>query len=173
MYIVDIEETLDDCYKCKSLADKVYWSSISKSFLKLYKEYTNKDYPVFARVGVNRCIITEKPIDVIKEEIKENLENISKQENDKRVKRFGTEINFIMMGLLSDEIVLNEIRYDDINKDFMNGEKERATVDVGRITYVLPDYNYGIRYNPFRRVDFYSVCRSDYASLITELEDQD
>ena len=48
MYIVDIEEKLDDCYKCKSLANKVYWSSISKSFLKLYKEYTNKDYPVFA-----------------------------------------------------------------------------------------------------------------------------
>ena len=39
MYIIDIEETRDDCYKCKSLANKVYWSSISKSFLKLYKEY--------------------------------------------------------------------------------------------------------------------------------------
>lgn len=157
MYIIDIKETRDDCYKCESLANKVYWSSISKGFLKLYKEYTNKDYPVFARVGVDRCIITEKPIDVIKEEIKENLENISKQENDRRVKRFKTEINFIMMGLLSDEIVLNEVRYDDINKDFMNGEKERATVDVEKTTYVLPHYNYSIRYNPFRRVDFYSV----------------
>ena len=169
MYIIDIEETRDDCYKCKSLANKVYWSSISKSFLKLYKEYTNENYPVFARVGINRCIITEKPINVIKEEIKENLENISKQENDRRVKRFKTEINFIMMGLLSDEIVLNEIRYDDTNKDFMNGEKERATVDVGKTTYVLPRY----RYNPFEILDFYSVCKSNYTSIITELEDQD
>lgn len=170
MYIVDIEETLDDCYKCRSLANKVYWSSTSKNFLKLYKEYANKDYPVFARVGVNRCIITEKPIDVIKEEIKENLENISKQKNDKRVKRFETEINFIMMGLLSDEIVLNEIRYDDINKDFMNGEKERATIDVGKTTYVLSSSNYGIRYRPFRSVDFCSTYRSDYESLITDYE---
>lgn len=176
MYIINIEETLDDCYKCKSLADKVYWSSISKSFLKLYKEYTNENYPVFARVGINRCIITEKPINVIKKEIRENLEKISKQENDKRVKRFRTEINFIMMGLLSDEIVLNEVRYNDINKDFMNGEKKRATVDAGRTTYVLPHY----RYNPFKVLDFYSVCRSDYTSIITdyasiiaELEDQD
>lgn len=179
MYIVDIEKTLDDCYKCKSLADKVYWSSISKDFLKLYKEYTNKDYPVFARVGINRCIITEKPIDVIKEEIKENLENISKQKNDKRVKRFETEINFIMMGLLSDEIVLNEVHYDDINKDFMNGEKERATVDIGKTTYALSDCR-SIRYNSFEILDFYSVCRSDYtsiltdyASMIAELENQD
>ena len=168
MYIIDIEETRDDCYKCKSLANKVYWSPISKNFLKLYKEYTDEDYPVFARVGINRCIITEKPIDVIKEEIKENLENVSKQENDRRVKRFKPEINFIMMGLLSDEIVLNEVRYDDINKDFMNGEKERATVDVERTTYVLPHCNYGIIYNPFRRVDFYSVCRSDYTPIIAD-----
>ena len=136
MYITDINKKVDDCYECSSLISRVYWDSSSKDFLRLYKEYTEEDYPVFAKIGTKN-IITEKPIEEIKKELKLNLENLSKQKHDKRIKRFKSNINFIMMGLENNEI----------DKDFMSGKKYKTMRDTYNTTWFTA-YN-PVRYMPY------------------------
>lgn len=79
MHIVNIKSKLEDCYECDGSPYKAYWYNISKEFLKIYKEYTDCDYPVYASMDNSKYIITEKPIEKIKEEIKENLEILYNQ----------------------------------------------------------------------------------------------
>lgn len=129
MHIVDIKSKLDNCYECDGSPYKAYWYNISKEFLKIYKEYTGCDYPVYASIDGSKYIITEKPIEKIKEEIKENLEILYNQKNDKRVIRYKDVIASIRLWLENDCTVLKRVSYEDINKDFMTGEgvSERLT----------------------------------------------
>ena len=129
MHIVDIKSKLDNCYECDGSPYKAYWYNISKEFLKIYKEYTGCDYPVYASIDGSKYIITEKPIEKIKEEIKENLEILYNQKNDKRVIRYKDVIISIRLWLENDCTVLKRVSYEDINKDFMTGEgvSERLT----------------------------------------------
>lgn len=129
MYIVDIKSKLENCYECDGSPYKAYWYNISKEFLKIYKEYTGCDYPVYASIDGSKYIITEKPIEKIKEEIKENLEILYNQKNDKRVIRYKDVIASIRLWLENDCTVLKRVSYEDINKDFMTGEgvSERLT----------------------------------------------
>ncbi len=129
MYIVDIKRKLENCYECDGTPYKAYWYNISKEFLKIYKEYTDCDYPVYASIDNSKYIITEKPIEKIKEEIEENLEILQNQKNDKRVIRYKDVIASIRLWLESDCTVLKRVSYEDINKDFMTGEgvSERLT----------------------------------------------
>lgn len=129
MYIVDIKSKLENCYECDGSPYKAYWYNISKEFLKIYKEYTGCDYPVYASIDDSKYIITEKPIEKIKEEIKENLEILYNQKNDKRVIRYKDVIASIRLWLENDCTVLKRVSYEDINKDFMTGEgvSERLT----------------------------------------------
>lgn len=122
MYIVNIKRKLENCYECDCSPYKAYWYSISKEFLKIYKEYTDYDYPIYASVDDSKYIITEKPIEKIEEEIKENLEILYNQKNDKRVIRYKKVIGSIKLWLENDCIVLKKVNYEDINKDFMTGE---------------------------------------------------
>lgn len=129
MHIVNIKSKLEDCYECDGSPYKAYWYNISKEFLKIYKEYTDCDYPVYASMDNSKYIITEKPIEKIKEEIKENLEILYNQKNDKRVIRYKDVIASIKLWLENDCTVLKKVNYEDINKDFMTGERvsERLT----------------------------------------------
>ena len=122
MYIVNIKRKLENCYECDGSPYKAYWHNISKEFLKIYKEYTGCDYPVYASIDNSKYIITEKPIEKIKEEIKENLKILYNQKNDKRVIRYKDVIASITLWLESDCTVLKRVNYEDINKDFMTGE---------------------------------------------------
>ena len=122
MYIVNIKSKLENCYECDGSPYKAYWYNISKEFLKIYKEYTGCNYPVYASIDNSKYIITEKPIEKIKEEIKENLEILCNQKNDKRVIRYKDVIASIILWLESDCTVLKRVSYEDINKDFMTGE---------------------------------------------------
>ena len=122
MYIVNIKSKLENCYECDESPYKAYWYYISKEFLKVYKEYTGCDYPVYANIDDSKYIITEKPIEKIKEEIKENLEILCNQKNDKRVIRYEDVIASIILWLESDCTVLKKVNYEDINKDFMTGQ---------------------------------------------------
>jgi hypothetical protein len=129
LHIVNIKSKLEDCYECDGSPYKAYWYNISKEFLKIYKEYTDCDYPVYASMDNSKYIITEKPIEKIKEEIKENLEILYNQKNDKRVIRYKDVIASIKLWLENDCTVLKKVSYEDINKDFMTGEgvSERLT----------------------------------------------
>ena len=129
MHIVNIKSKLEDCYECDGSPYKAYWYNISKEFLKIYKEYTDCDYPVYASIDNPKYIITEKPIEKIKEEIKENLEILYNQKNDKRVIRYKDVIASIKLWLENDCTVLKKVNYEDINKGFMTGEgvSERLT----------------------------------------------
>lgn len=129
MHIVNIKSKLEDCYECDGSPYKAYWYNISKEFLKIYKEYTDCDYPVYASMDNSKYIITEKPIEKIKEEIKENLEILYNQKNDKRVIRYKDVIASIKLWTENDCTVLNKVSYEDINKGFMTGEgvSERLT----------------------------------------------
>lgn len=137
MHIVNIKSKLEDCYECDDSPYKVYWYNISKEFLKIYKEYTDCDYPVYASMDNSKYIITEKPIEKIKEEIKENLEILYNQKNDKRVIRYKDVIASIKLWLENDCTVLKKVSYEDINKDFMTGERvsERLTSTICRDFY--------------------------------------
>lgn len=129
MRIVNIKRKLENCYECDGSPYKAYWYNISKEFLKIYKEYTGCDYPVYASIDNSKYIITEKPIEKIKEEIEENLEILQNQKNDKRVIRYKDVIASIRLWLENDCTVLKRVNYEDINKDFMTGEgvSERLT----------------------------------------------
>ena len=137
MHIVNIKSKLEDCYECDDSPYKAYWYNISKEFLKIYKEYTDCDYPVYASIDNSKYIITEKPIEKIKEEIKENLEILYNQKNDKRVIRYKDVIASIKLWLENDCTVLKKVSYEDINKDFMTGERvsERLTSTICRDFY--------------------------------------
>lgn len=137
MHIVNIKSKLEDCYECDGSPYKAYWYNISKEFLKIYKEYTDCDYPVYASMDNSKYIITEKPIEKIKEEIKENLEILYNQKNDKRVIRYKDVIASIKLWLENDCTVLKKVSYEDINKDFMTGERvsERLTSTICRDFY--------------------------------------
>lgn len=137
MHIVNIKSKLEDCYECDDSPYKAYWYNISKEFLKIYKEYTDCDYPVYASMDNSKYIITEKPIEKIKEEIKENLEILYNQKNDKRVIRYKDVIASIKLWLENDCTVLKKVSYEDINKDFMTGERvsERLTSTICRDFY--------------------------------------
>lgn len=142
MHIVDIKRKLENCYECDISPYKAYWYDISKQFLKIYKEYTGCDYPVYASIDNSEYIITEKPIEKIKEEIKENLEILYNQKNDKRVIRYKDVINSIKLWLEleSDCIVLKKVNYEDINKDFMTGD-----VASKRLTTISKDFYKNLR----------------------------
>lgn len=137
MHIVNIRSKLEDCYECDGSPYKAYWYNISKEFLKIYKEYTDCDYPVYASMDNSKYIITEKPIEKIKEEIKENLEILYNQKNDKRVIRYKDAIASIKLWLENDCTVLKKVSYEDINKDFMTGERvsERLTSTICKDFY--------------------------------------
>lgn len=137
MHIVNIRSKLEDCYECDGSPYKAYWYNISKEFLKIYKEYTDCDYPVYASMDNSKYIITEKPIEKIKEEIKENLEILYNQKNDKRVIRYKDVIASIKLWLENDCTVLKKVNYEDINKDFMTGERvsERLTSTICKDFY--------------------------------------
>lgn len=137
MHIVNIRSKLEDCYECDGPPYKAYWYNISKEFLKIYKEYTDCDYPVYASMDNSKYIITEKPIEKIKEEIKENLEILYNQKNDKRVIRYKDVIASIKLWLENDCTVLKKVSYEDINKDFMTGERvsERLTSTICKDFY--------------------------------------
>lgn len=137
MHIVNIKSKLEDCYECDDSPYKAYWYNISKEFLKIYKEYTDCDYPVYASMDNSKYIITEKPIEKIKEEIKENLEILYNQKNDKRVIRYKDVIASIKLWLENDCTVLKKVSYEDINKDFMTGERvsERLTSTICKDFY--------------------------------------
>lgn len=137
MHIVNIRSKLEDCYECDGSPYKAYWYNISKEFLKIYKEYTDCDYPVYASMDNSKYIITEKPIEKIKEEIKENLEILYNQKNDKRVIRYKDVIASIKLWLENDCTVLKKVSYEDINKDFMTGERvsERLTSTICKDFY--------------------------------------
>lgn len=137
MHIVNIKSKLEDCYECDGSPYKAYWYNISKEFLKIYKEYTDCDYPVYASMDNSKYIITEKPIEKIKEEIKENLEILYNQKNDKRVIRYKDVIASIKLWLENDCTVLKKVSYEDINKDFMTGEgvSERLTSTICKDFY--------------------------------------
>lgn len=137
MHIVNIKSKLEDCYECDGSPYKAYWYNISKEFLKIYKEYTDCDYPVYASMDNSKYIITEKPIEKIKEEIKENLEILYNQKNDKRVIRYKDVIASIKLWLENDCTVLKKVSYEDINKDFMTGERvsERLTSTICKDFY--------------------------------------
>ena len=137
MHIVNIKSKLEDCYECDGSPYKAYWYNISKEFLKIYKEYTDCDYPVYASMDNSKYIITEKPIEKIKEEIKENLETLYNQKNDKRVIRYKDVIASIKLWLENDCTVLKKVSYEDINKDFMTGERvsERLTSTICKDFY--------------------------------------
>ena len=139
MHIVDIKSKLDNCYECDGSPYKAYWYNISKEFLKIYKEYTGCDYPVYASIDDSKYIITEKPIEKIKEEIKENLEILYNQKNDKRVTRYKDVIVSIKLWLRNDAIVLKKISYEDINKDFMSGERVSE-----KLTSICKDFYRGL-----------------------------
>ena len=85
----------------------------------------------------SKYIITEKPIEKIKEEIKENLEILYNQKNDKRVIRYKDVIASIKLWLENDCTVLKKVSYEDINKDFMTGERvsERLTSTICKDFY--------------------------------------
>lgn len=140
MYIVNIKSKLENCYECDESPYKAYWYNISKEFLKIYKEYTGCDYPVYASVDDSKYIITEKPIEKIKEEIKENLEILCNQKNDKRVIRYKDVIASITLWLESDCTVLKRVNYEDINKDFMTGEGV-----FERLTSICKDFYRNLR----------------------------
>ena len=74
LHIVDIKSKLDNCYECDGSPYKAYWYNISKEFLKIYKEYTGCDYPVYASIDGSKYIITEKPIEKIKEEVRDKMQ---------------------------------------------------------------------------------------------------
>ena len=137
MHIVNIRSKLEDCYECDGSPYKAYWYNISKEFLKIYKEYTDCDYPVYASMDNSKYIITEKPIEKTKEEIKENLEILYNQKNDKRVIRYKDVIASIKLWLENDCTVLKKVSYEDINKDFMTGERvsERLTSTICKDFY--------------------------------------
>lgn len=137
MHIVNTRSKLEDCYECDGSPYKAYWYNISKEFLKIYKEYTDCDYPVYASMDNSKYIITEKPIEKIKEEIKENLEILYNQKNDKRVIRYKDVIASIKLWLENDCTVLKKVSYEDINKDFMTGERvsERLTSTICKDFY--------------------------------------
>lgn len=137
MHIVNIKSKLENCYECDGSPYKAYWYNISKEFLKIYKEYTGCDYPVYASMDNSKYIITEKPIEKIKEEIKENLEILYNQKNDKRVIRYKDVIASIKLWLENDCTVLKKVSYEDINKDFMTGERvsERLTSTICKDFY--------------------------------------
>lgn len=137
MHIVNIRSKLEDCYECDGSPYKAYWYNISKEFLKIYKEYTDCDYPVYASMDNSKYIITKKPIEKIKEEIKENLEILYNQKNDKRVIRYKDVIASIKLWLENDCTVLKKVSYEDINKDFMTGERvsERLTSTICKDFY--------------------------------------
>jgi hypothetical protein len=137
LHIVNIKSKLEDCYECDGSPYKAYWYNISKEFLKIYKEYTDCDYPVYASMDNSKYIITEKPIEKIKEEIKENLEILYNQKNDKRVIRYKDVIASIKLWLENDCTVLKKVNYEDINKDFMTGERvsERLTSTICKDFY--------------------------------------
>lgn len=140
MYIVDIKSKLENCYECDGSPYKAYWYNISKEFLKIYKEYTGCDYPVYASIDDSKYIITEKPIEKIKEEIKENLEILYNQKNDKRVIRYKDVIASIRLWLENDCTVLKRVSYEDINKDFMTGEEV-----FERLTSIYKDFYRSLR----------------------------
>lgn len=140
MYIVNIKSKLENCYECDGSPYKAYWYDISKEFLKIYKEYTGCDYPVYASIDNSKYIITEKPIEKIKEEIKENLGILYNQKNDKRVIRYKNVITSIRLWLEDDCTVLKRVSYEDINKDFMTGEGVSE-----RLISICKDFYRGIR----------------------------
>ena len=140
MYIVNIKSKLENCYECDGSPYKAYWYDISKEFLKIYKEYTGCDYPVYASIDNSKYIITEKPIEKKKEEIKENLGILYNQKNDKRVIRYKNVITSIRLWLEDDCTVLKRVSYEDINKDFMTGEGVSE-----RLTSICKDFYRGIR----------------------------
>jgi hypothetical protein len=138
--IVNIKRKLENCYECDGSPYKAYWYNISKEFLKIYKEYTGCDYPVYASIDNSKYIITEKPIEKIKEEIEENLEILQNQKNDKRVIRYKDVIASIRLWLENDCTVLKRVSYEDINKDFMTGEGVSE-----RLTSICKDFYRGLR----------------------------
>lgn len=140
MHIVNIKSKLENCYECDGSPYKAYWYNISKEFLKIYKEYTGCDYPVYASIDDSKYIITEKPIEKIKEEIKENLEILYNQKNDKRVIRYKDVIASIRLWLENDCTVLKRVSYEDINKDFMTGEGV-----FERLTSIYKDFYRSLR----------------------------
>ena len=140
MRIVNIKRKLENCYECDGSPYKAYWYNISKEFLKIYKEYTGCDYPVYASIDNSKYIITEKPIEKKKEEIKENLGILYNQKNDKRVIRYKNVITSIRLWLEDDCTVLKRVSYEDINKDFMTGEGVSE-----RLTSICKDFYRGIR----------------------------
>ncbi len=148
MYIVDIKRKLENCYECDGSPYKAYWYNISKEFLKIYKEYTDCDYPVYASIDNSKYIITEKPIEKIKEEIKENLKILYNQKNDKRVIRYKDVIASITLWLESDCTVLKRVSYEDINKDFMTGEGVSE-----RLTSIYKDFYRGRRSYTWTSID--------------------
>lgn len=160
MHIVDIKNKLENCYECDVSPYKAYWYDISKEFLKIYKEYTGCDYPVYASIDNSKYIITEKPIEEIIEEIRGNLEILSNQKNDKRVIRYEDVITSIRMWLTNDEVVLKKVSYEDIDKSFMTGEGVAE-----RLTSVCKDFYRGFRI-PYEWTSSYNI--SDFQIFIND-----
>ena len=153
MYILDIKDRLEDCYECAVSPYKTYWHDISEGFLKVYKEYTGCDYPIYASIGSSRYIITEKPIEKIKKEIRENLEVLSSQKNDKRIIIYEDIICCIRTWLINDKVVLKKVDYEDIDKGFMTGEgvaKKFLSLEYKYSPFFVLDSNECIYHAPTR-----------------------
>lgn len=122
MFILEVYKKLNDSYMCKGTIDRVYWNRKKDIFLKVYKNYTGCDYPKFAKVEMGEQIITEKPIEEVKEEIKENLNKLKQYTNDRRVSLLEDCIEYIFLALENGYIVLNKVSFYEIDKTFMSGK---------------------------------------------------
>lgn len=104
------------------LSSNVYTKMNQDKFCKLYKEYSKKDFPKFARItGEYKKFITEEPIENLIEELKKSLSEILKFTNDKRVREVEYLIKAMLTSLNEGKAIINEIDIGDIDKSFMNG----------------------------------------------------
>lgn len=156
MYILEVYKKLNDSYTCKGTIDRVYWNGKKDIFLKVYKEYTGCDYPKFAKVEMGEQIITEKPIEEIKKEIKGNLNKLKQYTNDKRVSLLEDCIEYISLALENGYIVLNKVSFYEIDKTFMSG----------KVTNVERFKTRFISYQDFKNL--YEFITTEYETMLND-----
>ena len=122
MYLLEVYKRLNDSYICKEIINEVYWNCKKETFLKVYKEYIGCDYPKFAEVETGKRIITEKSIEEIEKELKENLNILKQYANDRRVLMLNDCIEHIFLALKNGYIILNKVSFNEIDKTFMSGK---------------------------------------------------
>lgn len=131
MYIFKINSEEKNKYYRVSNLDKIYWWRNRDTFLKLYEEYIGEKYPVFSRINSDSAfstyIITEKDERELKEKIEKNVQTLLSYTNDKRIKRMYADIEFIIRIINGGFLVLNEVPFADISKEFMTGEKQKVS----------------------------------------------